>query len=201
MAGEDWRPVSVCFQHTRPRHIEEHHRIFCDTLLFDQPKNSIEIQQEVLQRRHRSAEPKVLRDVRKFADGLILQGSESDLISQKVSAMLLASLGRGELTQQLAAARLNCSRSSLQRKLAAEGASFRQLRERAIYKLACRALEKTDSSISQVASMLGYSQSSAFDRAFHRLSGGFTPSQYRQKKRRQAHSHTIDLDQSDHNLS
>jgi AraC-like DNA-binding protein len=201
IAGEDWRPVSVCFQHSRPRHIEEHHRIFCDTLLFDQPKNCLEIQQEVLQRRNRSAEPEVLRDVRKFADEFILQGAESDLVSQKVSAMLLVSLGREELTQQVAAARLNCSRSSLQRKLAAEGASFRQLREQAIYKLACRALEKTDSSISQVALMLGYSQSSAFDRAFRRLSGGFTPSQYRQKKRRQAHSRAIDLDQSFHNMS
>ena len=175
-----WQPVSAGFVYPQPRDISEYRRVFGDQLLFDQPASYIEIQAEVMGARIRDTDPALLAIVRGYADELLQRGALSEDICQRVKSFITESIGLEPMTQEAVATRMNMSRSSLQRNLNAEGASFRQLRDEVVYSLGRDALTTTDTSITQIALALGYSETSSFDRAFARMSGGLTPSQYRQ---------------------
>jgi AraC-like DNA-binding protein len=179
--GPQWQPFSVGFEFPRPQEVSEYRRIFGERLLFDQPVSYIEIQNEVLHTKIRNVEPELLQVVTQYVDKLIEQAPPVETVSERVKAILIASIGNETVDQVAVAQRLHMSRASLQRQLAAEGTNFRGLREEVIFHLARQALTNTSSSISLVAQMLGYSESSAFNHAFTRLSGGLTPLQYRRE--------------------
>jgi len=68
---------------------------------------------------------------------------------------------------------------TLQRRVAACGTSIRQVVDRARFRLAREYLRDSSASVTDIALRLGYSDSTAFARAFHRLAG-MSPSTYRQ---------------------
>jgi AraC-like DNA-binding protein len=72
---------------------------------------------------------------------------------------------------------------TLRRRLADEGTSFMQLREEACRGLACQLLEGTRMPANEIAAQIGYSNPSAFTRAFRRWTG-IGPAQWRAAKRR-----------------
>jgi AraC-like DNA-binding protein len=67
---------------------------------------------------------------------------------------------------------------NLQRSLQAEGTSYQQLLDQTRKELAVRHLQQPQSSIHDVAFLLGFSEPSAFHRAFKRWTGQ-TPREYR----------------------
>jgi AraC-like DNA-binding protein len=70
-----------------------------------------------------------------------------------------------------AATTLRISTRTLKRRLAAAGTTFQQLRDDVQYELARQLLRDTTIPAGQIASIVGYSESSAFNRAFRRLAG------------------------------
>ena len=76
------------------------------------------------------------------------------------------------------AAALQLSDWTLQRKLREHGLSFSQLVEQTRQQLALRYLRQGSLSISELAPLLGYSETSAFSRAFKRWLG-VSPRQWR----------------------
>ena len=75
--------------------------------------------------------------------------------------------------------RLHVSRTTLLRRLRAEGASFQQLLEETRRTLAMRYLTKSDLTNQQIAHLVGYVDPNAFQRAFKRWTGA-TPQSVRQ---------------------
>jgi AraC-like DNA-binding protein len=179
--GPEWQPFRVGFEFSSPQDVSEYQRIFGERLLFDQPISYIEVQNEVLHTKIRNIEPELLQLVTQYIDQLIEQAPPVETVYERVKALLIAAIGNETVDQTTVAQRLHMSRASLQRQLAAEGTSFRRLREEVVFHLARQALTNTSSSVSVVAQMLGYSESSAFNHAFTRLSGGLTPLQYRRQ--------------------
>jgi AraC-like DNA-binding protein len=90
----------------------------------------------------------------------------------------MGELDSGRMDSDTVARTLNMSRASLYRKLRQEHTSFQAIRNQIIDRLAKIALKETDSPISQIALMLGYSEHSAFVHGFTRLTG-VSPSEYR----------------------
>lgn len=80
------------------------------------------------------------------------------------------------------AAELQVSPRVLYRRLAAQGLNFRELRDGALRQLAETHLQDSRLSIADVALLLGYTEQSAFTRAFRRWSGT-TPLAWRQQAR------------------
>jgi len=70
---------------------------------------------------------------------------------------------------------------TLQRRLASCGSSLRQAVERARYRIASGYLLESSATVTEIALMLGYSDSTAFSRAFHRMAG-MAPSVYRERR-------------------
>ena len=75
--------------------------------------------------------------------------------------------------------RLHVSRTTLLRRLRAEGTSFQQLLEETRRTLAMRYLTKSDLTNQQIAHLVGYVDPNAFQRAFKRWTGA-TPQSVRQ---------------------
>ena len=69
-------------------------------------------------------------------------------------------------------------RRTLTRRLSGAGISFRAITNQTRFEIARQLLEETDISLGQIAAALGYSEASAFTRAFGRWSGQ-TPSAWR----------------------
>lgn len=75
---------------------------------------------------------------------------------------------------------LNCSVRTLQRKLVASGTTFRELTDSVRSQLAESYLADPAVSISEVAALLGFSEQSAFNRAFRRWTGE-SPGRWRRR--------------------
>ena len=71
---------------------------------------------------------------------------------------------------------------TLQRRLRAEGTSYRELLNEVRLELACLQLTEDHSSIARIAERLGYGATAAFTKAFHRWAG-VPPSAYRKANR------------------
>jgi len=83
------------------------------------------------------------------------------------------------------AARLGCSPATLRRRLAAEGAGFRQIRDEVFDALAKSWLADGELTVEQIAERLGYSDGFAFRRAFRRRNGE-APLAFRRRARARA---------------
>uniref|UniRef100_UPI002FDD1B6D helix-turn-helix transcriptional regulator n=1 Tax=Rubrimonas sp. TaxID=2036015 RepID=UPI002FDD1B6D len=98
--------------------------------------------------------------------------SKSVPVAQRVRAALLEALPTGEPTLAHVCARLQMSRSTLLRRLRAEGATFQALLDATRAELALRYLRGSDLTNQQIAHLTGYRDPSAFQRAFRKWTGG-----------------------------
>lgn len=115
----------------------------------------------------------------------ILAGQLAELVSDNLltrcKAHLLEHLTSGEPSEGELAAALGLSRRTLQRKLAAFGLSYKRLVDEVREQLARRYLDDPQRSLTEITFLLGFSEQSAFTRAFRRWNGE-SPSTYRQRR-------------------
>ena len=102
-----------------------------------------------------------------------------------IVAALRRALGRGlgdrTVSGEELARRLSMHRRTLNRRLEAEGTTFREVLDAVRYKRACELLRNPNLSIADISPRLGYGEPSAFSRAFRRWSG-MTPLQWRARR-------------------
>ena len=113
----------------------------------------------------------VAQDVfRRECDRILANDSYSGAVSERVVQLLL--LSRSEFpTAAVMAQQMFMSESTLQRRLAKEGARFQQLLDQVRYRLALEYLQGTDLPASEIAALLGFNNSANFRRSFKRWSG------------------------------
>ena len=102
-------------------------------------------------------------------------------VMARCRASLLERMTSGDLSEDNLARDLNMSRRSLQRRLAEAEATYQSLVDETRRDMALRYLEDPGKSATDIAFLLGYSQQSAFTRAFRRWTGK-SPSAYRSSK-------------------
>ncbi len=102
---------------------------------------------------------------------------DDDLVS-RCKAHFLRELTSGEPVANDLAKALGLSLRSLQRRLAEEGVSYQELLDETRHELARRYLDDPARSVTEITFLLGFSEQSAFTRAFRRWSG-MSPSTYR----------------------
>jgi len=101
-----------------------------------------------------------------------------DGLPTRVRRQIARSLSQGVPTMSDVASRFGMSGRTLQRRLADDGHSFQDLVDSARRELAERLLRLSDYSLAEVAFLTGFSEQSAFTRAFKRWAGQ-TPRSYR----------------------
>jgi AraC-like DNA-binding protein len=171
-------PVSVGFCHAAPADTTEHRRLLGPALRFDQAENSVVYRRTALAAGMLSADPALLEvfegDARRRLELLKARGA----VSGRVQSLLGARL-RGEVPSLASiAAELAMSERSVQRSLSEESTSYREIVDEVRKGLALSHLSRPGSTATDVAFLLGFSEPSAFTRAFRRWTGA-SPSQYK----------------------
>lgn len=178
----DLNLVEVRFIHARPGDTSEHERIFKAPLLFEQPDNELIIKKKVLDAPIFSANPELLKTLEQFAQNLLNKIHVSNTWADRVIESLGNLLPRGERTGiETIAGNLSVSVRSLQMKLKDEGTSYQKLLDTVRKEIALKYLEEKNTSICDIAFLLGYSEQSAFNHAFRRWTKS-TPGRYYQKR-------------------
>jgi AraC-like DNA-binding protein len=107
----------------------------------------------------------------------LVQIKKGDIV-QQVQSIILDNLPDGQVTDKLVASELNLSERSMQRRLKEHKTTFRYLLDSVREMVAKQYIENPVNRMSDIAFLLGFSEQSAFSRAFKKWTGK-SPVEYR----------------------
>ncbi|WP_395827790.1 AraC family transcriptional regulator [Elstera sp.] len=166
--GPTWSPEEVHFEHPRPEQAQEHARAFQAPLHWGQRTNALIFKRPAEDIAMPGADIKQMDRLRRqllhAAHG---SAGEVPLI-RRVQAEIRSRLVDGTPYIEDVADALDIRRWTLQRALADEGVSFSDMVEQVRHQLARLYVQQTHVPIADIAFLLGYSEISAFSRAFTR---------------------------------
>jgi AraC-like DNA-binding protein len=164
---------AVHFTHAEPPYRAEYERIFRVPVVFASDKNALQIDEALLSNyrippssRYASG---VLRD---HAEALLQKLDSSQSTRGRVEGLLAPVLHNGEATVDAVARKLGLSRYTLFRRLRAEGVTFQQVLDELRHQTALHYLSGEKASVKRTARLVGFSDPTAFARAFKRWTGG-----------------------------
>ncbi|MBK5373677.1 MULTISPECIES: AraC family transcriptional regulator [unclassified Pseudomonas] len=149
---------------------------------FDAGSNALVFAESLLSSRIHGADPRAHRNMLLEADWQMCLAYPALTATDRLRALLTEQLPSGDFSLKSLASQLAISPRTLQRKLAVEGENFNQVLENLRMELADHYLRRTDSSIMDIALLLGFSQASSFSHAF-RQAHGISPAEYRKTLR------------------
>ena len=177
LIGQRIRLEQASFSYPKPAHGAEYELLFPCAHAFGAEHSGLLFHRRYL------AMP-LLQDERTLKH--FLEHSPADLLSRPDGGDSLASQLRRLLSREsghwpdleAAAAHLHISPQTLRRHLREEGSSFQELKDELRRDIAIYHLSRADLSLQQIAEQLGFSEPSAFHRAFKKWTG-LTPGAYR----------------------
>jgi AraC-like DNA-binding protein len=168
--------VEVRFQHPAPSYAARYDAFFGCPVRFGQPCNGVVFQAAMLDIRQLHADDAMRTMLGDTADRLLREREGSTTV-ERVRAVLRYRRDLSDLDSATLATAVGLTPRALRRRLGAEGASLTALLDEARLRLACEDLKRPDSSIKEISDRLGFSEPSAFHRAFKRWTGR-TPAEY-----------------------
>ena len=176
-AGSDFHPYKVRLRRTQPFDATPYNAYFGCEVLFDADENSFEIDRKTAD----APLPTSNLELASTLDGILskqLASLDKNNIAARCKYYFLMELTSGEPTEQALSKALGMSLRSLQRKLAEDGTSYSRLFDEVRHELAQNYLSGSHRSVNEITFLLGFSEQSAFTRAFKRWHGK-SPSDYR----------------------
>lgn len=174
--NSNWAPLEVHFTFAKPSAVDVYHTLFQAPVRFAERSNKIMIPRDALL----LAQPKANSPLCETLESHVLGQAKRLVGAREFFAKLGQILGGGpEATTDLDALAREAavSRRTLQRKLCERGTSYRALRDDLRREAALALLREGNSTCDAVATALGFSEASAFNRAFKRWTGK-TPSEF-----------------------
>jgi AraC-like DNA-binding protein len=173
----DKRPLEVSFQHEAPSYADRYLRLFGCPVHFGRPRNEIVFSQRLLDIPQLHADATVCSALRDTAERLLRDVNSPRSVAERIRLQLHYQPNLAAVDVAHMARSVGLTRRSLRRRLADEGVSLSGLIDEERCRVACSELACVDASIKQVAERVGFSEPSAFHRAFKRWTG-MTPLQY-----------------------
>jgi len=182
LLGDGWRPLRVLFGHRRPADPSEHLRVFGAPVVFGEGTNAtLALDAGQLERAVPGADRRLLPIVERHLDRVLATDS-GDALLQQVRSAVAEALCDGNPSIRPIARRLGMSVRTFQRRLDERDLVFKKLVAEIRREIAYRYLADGSADLTEVAFLLGYSELSAFDRAFRRWTGS-TPLEARKSLR------------------
>ena len=173
-----FHPLAVFFKHPAPSSMTAHEKYFMSPVHFGTPMDALLLSHETLSAPNRLGDPAIAQFFDTHLETELAKLDDDVSLDARVRIQVSQSLSEGVPKISDIARRLGMSGRTLQRKLAAQGYSFQDLVDESRRQLAERLLQQTAYSLSEVAFLTGFSEQSAFTRAFKRWAGQ-TPRSYR----------------------
>jgi AraC-like DNA-binding protein len=182
VCGPRLQPLRVTFAHRRPTDLVPYRRFFGAPLEFNAEHSAVVIRADWLDEPLQTADA-ALRGA--FAE-LIRQRESAEALSltDKVRRVLRTMVLAGTASADQVAFMFAMSRRSLHRQLQAEGTTLQLLANETRFEVARQLLNESDMPAGEIASVLHYSDASAFSRAFKEWSGT-SPRDWRRATRRE----------------
>jgi len=165
--GHGWTPEEVHFEHLRPLDWREHQQAFDAPVHFGQRTNCVVFRDAHLDRRMPEGDLARLTRLRDQLTALAGSTGAAPFI-ERVRAEIRSRLADGYPHVEEVAEALGLPRWTLQRRLGETGTSFSEAVESVRRDLAALYVRQRHIPLSDVADLLGYSELSAFSRAFRR---------------------------------
>lgn len=181
--GPNWSPEEVHFEHPKPMDGREHEKAFQAPVYFGQRANSLLFREENLNVKIPTADPRLLQLLRKCLKQVGFQSEEHQTVFDQVRDFLLLTLPDGCPSLEQVSDSLDIPTWTIQRRLEAMDMSFKDVVTSTRRELALSYLRQQHLQLTEIAFLLGFSELSAFTRAFKRWMG-VSPSQYRQQQLR-----------------
>ena len=178
MAGSRWSPREVQFAHRAPAHTAEHVRIFGAPLSFGSEVNAIVIDRAFIDRQVPAADERLYPILRRYLDRMVKEMPREDRTLSSLRQVIGDSMREGDPRLDDVARKVTMSTRTLQRRLKDQGLDFKRLVDDTRRRFAFNYLADPNHTPAEIAYLLGYSEVSAFNRAFKRWTGT-TPSSYR----------------------
>ena len=176
--GGRWRPVEVHFEHPRPIDGKEHETLFDAPVFFSQRTNSLVFRRRDLDAVIRGHDPYLFALIEPYMAGRQARQGRSDDLIGLVRHEIEARFGHGNPQLGKVASALGLTSWTLQRRLKELDVNFNDLVRAARRDLALRYVAEPHIPLTEVAFLLGYSELSAFSRAFRQWTG-MAPARYR----------------------
>jgi AraC-like DNA-binding protein len=183
IGGDAWQPSQINFTHDMPAATSEHARIFRCPVLFGSSENAIVVEHDFIERLVPAADEKLYRVLKQHVEHILSEIPVEDDLLTAVKRAIGEFMTDGEPKRERVAGRLAMSARTLERRLKDRGVVYKTLVDDMRRRFALDYLRDRRHTVTEVAFLLGYSEVSAFNRAFRRWTGS-TPSDYREQNAR-----------------
>jgi AraC-like DNA-binding protein len=172
-----WSPSEIHFMHARPADDSALRAFFGAEIFYDRPALEIHFPHSILDLPMRREDPAEAAFFERFASTMLGDAAPQETMARRVRELLRTSAKLHWPSVEQISERLGVSARTLRRRLQEEGTSFQDVLDAARFEFAKARMGQEDTSLAELASELGFSELSAFYRAFRRWTG-MTPVQY-----------------------
>ena len=181
LTGSDWRPRRVLFGHRRPRDTVLHEKVFRVAPTFGAAVTTAFLfDAKTLDQAVPGADRRLLPIVEKHLDELLASMDGADRWLGELRTVVARTVCDGHPALRAIARRVGLSERTLQRRLGERGLVWKDVVLDVRRELAQGYLGRGEMPLTEIAFLLGYSELSAFDRAFRKWTG-VTPMEWRRR--------------------
>jgi AraC-like DNA-binding protein len=180
-SGFEWPLFEVTFDFDQPPSDKEHVRAFGCPVRFAQPRNEFVFERATWDMPAQAPSSELLRTLEEHADRMIGTLRSENVVASQVARHIADELQGGEASLTKVARRMAMSGRTLQRRLELEGTSFAEVLDQTRQHFAQAYIKEPTLALTEIAYLLGFSEPSAFTRAFNRWFG-VAQSQFRARQ-------------------
>lgn len=173
-----FQPLAIYFKHPSPGSVSAHEHHFGCPVHFGTDMDALLLSTETLLKPNRLGDHSISKFFGTHLEAELSRFEDDEALDTRVRIQISQSLSEGVPKISDIARRLGLSGRTLQRRLSDRGYSFQALIDESRRQLAERLLRQTEYPLAEIAFLTGFSEQSAFNRAFRRWVGQ-TPRSFR----------------------
>ena len=175
--GESFKPTRIHFRQSEPSRPAAYYSFFHCELQFDSDHSVLVIDSEVADKPLPGFNAQLETLLEQQIIDYLARLDKQDIVG-RTKSVIFENLPSGHVLVEDVAARLNTSVRTLRRKLGEKDVSFKELLTQTRRELGERYIHDNSLSLTEIAFLLGFSDSSSFSRAYRTWTGQ-SPSEYR----------------------
>ena len=168
--GDELKLARVSFEHAQPSCAAQYVAFFNSPVLFEQSRNILTFHLKDATQKLAGANPYLAEINDKVVIDYLHNLRKRD-IAQRTKAVIVENLSAGEISNKMVAKKLFMSVRSFQRALKKEAVTYRELLAETRRDLAEGYINNPEIELQEVAYLLGFTEYSAFSRAFKKWTG------------------------------